>query len=115
MWLYTQYKLKRCSKKECCKQCRYAKLKGTITKWPVQKLTHSDTKTRTTSWRNRHLEKNYIFVLSKLSIKGAEHKSQYFYSLFNISAQGPLSKYEKLLNIYILFCNKVAQRQNTKY
>jgi len=23
-------------------------------------------------------------------------ESQYFYSLFNISAQGPLSKYEKL-------------------
>jgi len=52
-----------------------------------------------------------LYKLSKLSINGTEHKSQYFYSLFNISAQGPLSKYEKLLNIYILFCNKMAQRQ----
>jgi len=29
--------------KECCKQCRYVKLKGTMTKWPVQKLTHRTT------------------------------------------------------------------------
>jgi len=28
---------------ECCKQCRYIKFKGTITKWPVQKLTHRTT------------------------------------------------------------------------
>ena len=26
-----KYKLKRCSKKECCKQCRYVKFKGTMT------------------------------------------------------------------------------------
>jgi len=38
--------------------------------------------------------------------------SQYFYSLFNISAKRPLSKYEKLQNNYILFCYKMAQRQN---
>ena len=25
---------------QCCKQCRYVKFKGTMTKWPVQKLTH---------------------------------------------------------------------------
>jgi len=30
-----KYKFKRCSKKECCKQYRYVKFKGTITKWPV--------------------------------------------------------------------------------
>jgi len=36
-------KLKRCSKKECCKQCRYVKFKGTITKCPVQKATHRTT------------------------------------------------------------------------
>ena len=34
-----KYKLKRCSNKECCKQCRYVMFKGTMTKWPVQKLT----------------------------------------------------------------------------
>ena len=32
------YKLKRCSNKECCKQCRYVMFKGTMTKWPVQKI-----------------------------------------------------------------------------
>ena len=37
------YKLKRCSNKECCKQCRYVKFKGTMTKQPVQKLTHRTT------------------------------------------------------------------------
>ena len=39
----TQYTLKRCSNKECCKQCKYVKLKGIMTKWPVQKLTHRTT------------------------------------------------------------------------
>jgi len=37
------YKLKRCSNNECCKQCRYVKFKGTMTKWPVQKLAHRTT------------------------------------------------------------------------
>jgi len=55
-----QYKLKICSNKECCKQCRYVKFKGTVTKWPVKNNTQNDTKTRTTSWRNRHLEKLYF-------------------------------------------------------
>ena len=36
----------------------------------------------------------FFILLSKLSIKGTEYNSQYFYSLFNISAQRPLSKYE---------------------
>ena len=57
-----QYKLKRCSNKECCKQCRYVKFKGTMTKWPVQKLTHWTTQIRTTPWRNKHLEKLYFCV-----------------------------------------------------
>jgi len=34
------YNATKCSKKEWCKQCRYAKFKGTLTKWPVQKQTH---------------------------------------------------------------------------
>jgi len=37
------YKLKRCSNKECCKQCRYVMFKGTMTKWPVQKLAQGTT------------------------------------------------------------------------
>jgi len=41
--LLGQYKLKRCSNKECCKQCRYAMFKGTMTKWPEQKLTQGTT------------------------------------------------------------------------
>ena len=60
-----KYKLKRRSKKECCKQWRYVKFKGTMKKWPVQKPTHRRTqKTRTcrTPWRNRHLEKNCFCV-----------------------------------------------------
>ena len=28
-------KMKRCSKKECCKQCKHVKFKGTMTKRPV--------------------------------------------------------------------------------
>ena len=31
-------------KKECYKQCRYVKCKGTMTKWPVQKPTHRTTR-----------------------------------------------------------------------
>jgi len=38
-----QYNLKRCSKKECYKQCRYVKFKGYVTKWPVQKPTQGTT------------------------------------------------------------------------
>ena len=38
-----QYKLKRCSNKECCKQCRYVMFKGTMTKRPVQKLAQGTT------------------------------------------------------------------------
>ena len=37
------FKLKICSKKECCKQCRHVKFKGTMTKWPVRRKTHRTT------------------------------------------------------------------------
>jgi len=37
--LSLEYKLKRCSKKKCCKQCGQVKFMGTMTKWPVQKHT----------------------------------------------------------------------------
>ena len=52
-----QYKLKRCSNKECW----YVMFKGTMTKWPVQKLTQGTTQ-NTTSCRNRHLDKLYFCV-----------------------------------------------------
>jgi len=47
-----QYKLKRCSNKECCKQCRYVMFKGTVTKWPVQILAPSlsNVNLHTVSW-----------------------------------------------------------------
>jgi len=38
-----KYKLKRCLIKELCKQRRYVMFKGTMTKWPVQKLTQGTT------------------------------------------------------------------------
>ena len=47
--------MKRCSKKECCKQCRNVKFKGTMTKWPVQKLTH-----RTTQIHKQHYDETDI-------------------------------------------------------
>ena len=31
-----EYKLERCSMNECCKQCRYVKFAGTMTKWPAE-------------------------------------------------------------------------------
>jgi len=40
---HNNYKLKRCLNQECCKQCRYVMFKGTMTKWPVQKLTQGTT------------------------------------------------------------------------
>jgi len=36
LFCVSQYKLKRCSNKECCKQCRYVMFKGTMTKWPYK-------------------------------------------------------------------------------
>jgi len=30
-------------KEECCKQCRYVKFKGTMTKWSIKKPTHRTT------------------------------------------------------------------------
>jgi len=59
--LYYKYKLKRCAKKECCKQCRHVKFKDTMTKWPVHKQTH-----RTTQKHVEHHDatdiKNNIFL-----------------------------------------------------
>ena len=46
--------MKRCSKKLCCKQCRYVTFKGTMTKWPVQKPTY---RTRQNTKRHRHYPK----------------------------------------------------------
>jgi len=55
------YKLKICSKTECCKQCRHVKCKGAMTKWPEQKHTQNNTKTHRTPTRNRHSANNMWF------------------------------------------------------
>jgi len=57
------YKLKRCSNKECCKQCRYVKFKCTMTKWPVQKLTQGTTQKLLQHHDATDIKTNYIFVL----------------------------------------------------
>jgi len=41
--LYFQCKLKIWSKRQCCKQWRQVKFRGTMTKWPVQNRTHRTT------------------------------------------------------------------------
>jgi len=57
-----QYKLKRCSNKECCKQWRYVMFKGTMTKWPVQKLTQGTTQKLLQHHDATDIKTNYIFV-----------------------------------------------------
>ena len=52
----------RCSNKECCKQCRYVKFKGTMTKWPVQKLTHRTTQKHVQLHDATNIQKKTIFV-----------------------------------------------------
>ena len=47
--------MKKCSKTECCKQCRYVKFKGTMTKWPVQTPIN-----RTTQNHEEHQDATYI-------------------------------------------------------
>ena len=54
--------MKRCSKKECCKQCRYFKVKGTTTKWPVQKPTHRTTQKHAEHHDATDIQKTTIFV-----------------------------------------------------
>jgi len=78
--------LKRCSKKELCKQCRYmyVNFMGTMTKRPVQILnwwkgkpsgsiactktdTQNDTDTHRSPWRNRDLETTIFLCFSDFS------------------------------------------------
>ena len=55
-------KAKRCSKKECCKQCRYVMFKGTMTKWPVQKPTHRTTQNTQNTKKQQTFRKKLFFV-----------------------------------------------------
>ena len=55
-------KLKRSSNKECCKQCRYVMFKGTMTNWPVQKLTQGTTQKLLQHHDATDIWKTYIFV-----------------------------------------------------
>ena len=55
-----QYKLKRCAKKEYCKQCRYVKC--TMTKWPVHGKTHRITQKLAEHQDATDNEKTLVFV-----------------------------------------------------
>ena len=57
-----KYKLKRYSNKECYKQCRYVKFKGTMTKWPVQKVTHRTIQQHDKIMTQQPLRKITIFL-----------------------------------------------------
>jgi len=55
--------------------------------------TQNDTKTRTTSWRNRHLEKNYIFVFFGNQPPSTFKMNAYIFILMTFIFQ----------NLYLLF------------
>ena len=62
-----KYKLKRCSNKECCKQCRYVMFKGTMTKWPVQKLTQGTTQNSYNIMTQQTFRKDLFLCFSDFS------------------------------------------------
>jgi len=109
-----QYKLKRCSSKECCKQCRYVMFKGTMTKWPVQKTnTRNDTKTLTTSWRNRHLDKLYFCVFLQGQCRQMRGSTIQWFFYFQAGAKIPLrnsSQFSVKSTYHILDSGRVATR-----
>ena len=52
----------RCPKKECCKQCRQVKFKGTMTKRPVQKQTHRTAKIHAENYDATDIQNKRFFV-----------------------------------------------------
>ena len=54
--------MKRCSNKECCKQCRHVKYKGTMTNWPVHKQTHRTTQKHLKHQDETDIQKQNYFV-----------------------------------------------------
>ena len=59
-----KYRLKRCSKKKCCKQCRQVKFKDTLKIWKYgsNKNKHlEEHRTCRTTGRNRQSENNFFF------------------------------------------------------
>jgi len=67
-----KYSLKRCSKTECCKQCRHVKLRGTMTKWPVHRKRQRTTQIHVEHQDATHIKETiflcfkYIFVTTSL-------------------------------------------------
>ena len=51
-------------KKECCKQCRYVKFKGAMTKWPVQKLTQRTTQNTYNTMTQQTFKKTIFLCFS---------------------------------------------------
>jgi len=68
-------------KQECCKQCRYVKFKGTMTKWPVQKQTHKTAQntqnTQNTKTQQTFSENKNMFCVFRIFI--------FYFFLFTIS------------------------------
>ena len=65
-----QYKLKRCSPKECCKQCRHVKFNSTMTKWPVHgKHTEQHKHTQNTKTQQTFRKKTCLCVFKAQLIK----------------------------------------------
>jgi len=55
-------------KKECCKQCRYVKFKGTMTKWPIQKQTHRTTQKHVEHQDATDIQKKQLIVVHLTSL-----------------------------------------------
>jgi len=91
--------MKRCSKKECCKQCRHVKFKGTMTKWPVYKQTH-----RTTQKRLKHQDATDIQKQNYFCWVFIFHFSFYFNFIQNYNAIVILKQMFKINSFIICTC-----------
>jgi len=75
-----QYKMKRCSNKECGKQCRHDRTAG--------KNTQNNTKTRRTPRRNRHSEKGFFVCFLFLDYKSQSLTNLYFSFFISLFIHG---------------------------
>ena len=58
--------MKRCLRKECCKQYRYVKFKGTMTKWPVQKPTHRTMQNYSLRFSDYSILFSFLYIVSEI-------------------------------------------------
>ena len=106
-----QYRYKRCSKKDSCKQCRYVKFNGTMTKWPVQKPTHRTTQKCQYVWRQVYcwfyfIKSVILDHVSQVMFSRAGRSSPLLYLLYINGLISTLEKSEKSgavhLHLYVL-------------